>query len=178
MQQVGSTVCTAKRYRCCVTKTHQGPAESSVVYVYSGGHAGSCLLKPKLPALSPAAAASVPKGVSPALAYSTGCQQLALSAAFCPDAASQIESKAAMKELHNNPGLAKELATKLSRNPYGRQLDKMSVDELSVMLFERLDTTIIAYHNSYDTMPGWKGTVLIEGIIMQDSGSHWQAFQA
>ena len=135
----------------------------SCTCILAGMQAASCL-KPKLPELSPAAAASVPKGVSPALAYSTGCQQLALSAAFCTDAGSQIKSKAAMKELHSNPGLAQQLATKHSRNPYERQLDRMSVDELSTMLFQKLDTTIIAYHNSYQTMPGWKGTVLIEGI--------------
>ena len=168
MQRVGSTACIATRYRCCVTKTQQAPnsfqhTESSVVYVYSGRHASSCI-RPKLPALSPVAAASVPTGVTPALAYTTGCQQLALAAAFCTDPTSQMESKAAMKELHTNPGLAKQLAKKLNRNSYEKQLDRMGVDELSAILFTKLDTTIIAYHNSYDTTPGWKGTVLIEGI--------------
>ena len=111
-----------------LSRSNKLPPESSAVYVYSGGHADSCL-KPKLPELSPAATASVPKGVSPALAYSRGCQQLALSAAFCTDPESRIESKAAMKELHSNPGLAQHLATKHSRNPYERQLDRMSVDK-------------------------------------------------
>lgn len=158
------TECPARRFRVSLGSREEG-VPNCAAYVYSGDHAVECKM-PEQPILSDVAIGSVPSNVSPALAIHQACQQLALQAAFGQAGTQRDQALGAMREMHNNPEVAKKVA--VDKSGSSRNMSKlrgMSVDKLSLQVFNNMNETIVAYHNEWDCTSTWKGTVLIEGIV-------------
>lgn len=165
MSQVAE--CPARRFRVVLAPV-QAAATDSVAYVYTGGHADTCQT-PAQAMLSGVAIDSVPNNVSPALAVSQACNQLALNSCFGPSSATRVTSLQAIREMHNNPEVAKKVAVDkagVSRNK--TRLRGMQVDQLTRVLFTNMNETIVGYHNEWNCTGAWKGTVLIEGIVKDE----------
>ena len=159
--------CPAHRFRISLAPVDEGSADS-VAYVYTGGHATTCQM-PEPTMLSDVAIGSMPSNVSPAVAVVQACNSLALAATLGGNGPQRGEALAALREMHNNPDMAKRVA--IDKAAVGRnktKLGNMTVDRLVALLFENTNETIVAYHNEWDCNSAWKGTVLIEGIVKNE----------
>ena len=159
--------CPAHRFRISLAPVEEGPPDS-VAYVYTGDHVTTCQM-PEPAMLSDMAIGSVPSNVSAAVAVAQACNSLALAATLGGNGEKRVEALAALREMHNNPDMAKRVA--IDKAAVGRnktKLGNMTVDRLVGLLFENTNETIVAYHNEWDCNSAWKGTVLIEGIVKNE----------
>lgn len=172
MKQVSA--CDAKRWRY-VLSTNIGDMQTSrscAVYVYRGQHAPGCLChRPGslLPDGTHHALPFVPPGVSPAKALALAGQSLLMAGCLARTPEARVEHMAALASVHANPDQMKAYAkAQAAQDGSLRRLKSLSMDKLSSNMWD-CGESIVAYHLDSKLAVGWKGTVLVEGILREDA---------